>query len=169
AWARAVVYNSALLMATAPNPATADTNAFSSAVNGVSARGYTRIPPSVWPVRSGDHPARRQEISQSMRTGVDGDRDRLSSGHRPCSQVCRKPQSRAIVPGANCVGQPGVLRRYGTQFEGAFAAQQHAYQARPQQRPKTVGQRLNDRIDIRHSVQSVRDLSQNFGAAMLLA
>ena len=57
----------------------------------------------------------------------------------------------------------------GPQFEGTLAAQENRDQACPQEQTKTVGQSLNDCVDVGSSVQSSGDLGQDFGAAVLLA
>ena len=102
-----------------------------------------------------------------MHLRANRERDRLSGRDRALSQIRRKTQRLAVMPGARGSGQLRSIRRDRLQFERPLTAQQDANQLGPKQKAQTVGQSLDHCRNVWRSVERMRHVGQNLRAPVL--
>ena len=118
---------------------------------------------------SGNQHSGRDQAADRVHFAADGDGDRLSGGNRALRQIGGEANGLAVMPSPKRIGQLRSFGGHGAQFEGSFAAQKNRDQTRTQQQPETIRQGLDDGGYVWSSVQRVRDLGENLGAAVLFA
>ena len=116
-----------------------------------------------------DQHSGRNQAAQRVLVAADGDGNGLSCGDGALRQIGGEADGLAVMAAAECVSQLRSLGGDGAQFERPLAAQQHGDQASSQKQTQTVRQSLDHGGNIGSSVQGVRNISQDFGAAVLLA
>jgi len=104
-----------------------------------------------------------------MLIAAHGNCDGFSGRNRALRQIGGEANGLAVVPGPKRISQLRSFGGHGTEFERPFAAQKNRDQTRAQKETKTIRQGLDDCGDVGSSVQSIGDLSQNFGLAVLFA
>ena len=117
----------------------------------------------------GDQHSRGDQAAERVLIAAYGNCDGFSSRNRALRQIGGKTNGLAVVPSPERIGQLRIFGGHGAEFEGTFAAQKNRDQTRAQEQTKPIRQGLNHRGDVGSSVQSARDLSQNFGSAVLFA
>ncbi len=117
----------------------------------------------------GNQHSRRDHAAERVQLSADGDSDHFSAGNRALRQIGGEANRLAVVRRPKRIGQLRSLGGHGPQLERSLAAQKDGNQARTQQQPETISQSFDDGGNVGSAVQRVCNLSENRGAAMLLA
>src|SRR5258708_18954130 len=119
--------------------------------------------------RRGNQNSRRNQGTQRVLIAADRDGDGFSGRHGTLRQIGGEADGLAVMPSPEGIRHLRRFGGYSAQLERSLAAQENRNHARTQEQPKAISQGLNDRGYIRRSMKGGSDLSQDFGAAVLLA
>ncbi len=170
AWARAMPYNSALAMATAPKPARAETRVLSSCVNGLVETGIdqNRAVRARGAKGRGDENSGRRIFSE-MRSAVDADRDALAGGDGAGGDLERRAEVVLLETRTDGESKLRSLGRHRLQLEQFLLLDEDEHGGRMQQHAEAVGDALHHGGGVGQAMQGGGDLDQNAGAAVLFA